>query len=316
LKKGKSFDTVRLSLGGEMRTPRFALIIALAVALVAAPTAASASRTVASPTTTPQLVAVRAASHVGYDRVVWEFTGGLPAHRTARYVHQLVGDGSGLPIRIAGAAILQVTMFEANAHDLSTSTPTAPDRLVVGLPNVIEVVQSGDFEAHVTYGIGLAKRQTYRMFTLSSPSRVVLDVRKNYRQATRTVTFQDFPRYAAGTMPDTRTVQRVVPARSPASAVLNHLFAGPTAAESATGLRTVLSGATDFDRLRISSTGVARVRLLGGCTSGGSTFTIANLIVPTLKQFSTVHYVKIYDPSGQTEQPTGLSDSIPECLEP
>lgn len=304
-----------------MRISRFALTMGIAAALVTAPaaTATSLSGTVpAAPriaaTAPPQLVAVRAASHAGFDRVVWQFKGGLPATRLTEFVPTLLGDGSGLPIRIAGDAILQVTMFDAIAHDPNTAT--APARLVVGLPNVIEVVRSGDFEAHVTYGVGLAKRQAFRLFTLTNPSRVVLDVRKDYRQANRTVTFQDLPRFVAGALPDRRRVRRVVPAFSPASAVLNHLFAGPTAAERAAGLRTVRSGATDFDRLSISSTGVARVRLLGGCSSGGSTFTIANLIMPTLKQFSTVRFVKIFDPSGRTARPTGLSDSIPTCLEP
>lgn len=305
----------------KMRIPKFALTTGIAAALVIAPaaTATSLSGTVpAAPriAATPQLVTVRAASHAGFDRVVWQFKGGLPATRLTEFVPTLLGDASGLPIRIAGDAILQVTMFDAVAHDPNTGTPTAPARLVVGLPNVIEVVRSGDFEAHVTYGVGLAKRQAFRLFTLTNPSRVVLDVRKDYRQANRTVTFQDLPRFVAGALPDTRRVRRGVPAFTPASAVLNHLFAGPTAAERAAGLRTVRSGATDFDRLSISSTGVARVRLLGGCSSGGSTFTIANLIMPTLKQFSTVRFVKIFDPSGRTARPTGLSDSIPACLEP
>jgi hypothetical protein len=61
---------------------------------------------------------------------------------------------------------------------------------------------------------------------------------------------------------------------------------------------------------------VARLRLTGGCSSGGSTASIANEISPTLKQFSTVDFVKIYDPAGRTETPNGLSDSIPFCLEP
>lgn len=307
-----------------MRTPRFALIIGLATALAAAPATATATRiTGAAPgvqsaavITLPQLVAVRTASHPGYDRVVWQFKGRLPAHSYARYVTSLREDGSGRLVRIAGDAILQVTMSHANAHDPTTGRSTAPARLVVGLPNVIEVVQSGDFEGYVSYGVGLARHQTFRLFALTNPSRIVLDVGKNYRQVTRKVTFQDFPRYVAGTQPYTRAASRVVPALAPASAVLNQLFAGPTAAEYAAGLRVVRSGATDFDRLSISSTGVARVRLRGGCNAGGSTFSIADLIEPTLKQFPTVHYVKIYDPSGHTEQPTGLSDSIPRCLEP
>ena len=62
--------------------------------------------------------------------------------------------------------------------------------------------------------------------------------------------------------------------------------------------------------------GIARVRLTGGCSSGGSTVSIAGSIMPTLRQFDSVDWVKIYDPAGTTEVPTGYVDSIPECLEP
>ena len=62
--------------------------------------------------------------------------------------------------------------------------------------------------------------------------------------------------------------------------------------------------------------GVARVQLLGKIGSGGSTFTIANEIMPTLKQFPSVRWVKIYDRFGHTERPSGRSNSIPFGLEP
>jgi hypothetical protein len=48
----------------------------------------------------------------------------------------------------------------------------------------------------------------------------------------------------------------------------------------------------------------------------GSAFTIANEIMPTLKQFPSVRWVKIHDASGHTERPFGHSDSIPLSLEP
>jgi hypothetical protein len=44
--------------------------------------------------------------------------------------------------------------------------------------------------------------------------------------------------------------------------------------------------------------------------------TVAGEIMPTLRQFASVDYVKIYDPAGTTEQPIGRSDSVPACLEP
>jgi hypothetical protein len=44
--------------------------------------------------------------------------------------------------------------------------------------------------------------------------------------------------------------------------------------------------------------------------------TIADEITPTLRQLAAVRWVKIYDPAGHTERPTGHSDSVPICLEP
>jgi hypothetical protein len=44
--------------------------------------------------------------------------------------------------------------------------------------------------------------------------------------------------------------------------------------------------------------------------------TIAGEIMPTLRQFADVDHVKILAPDGTTENPTGHTDSIPECLEP
>ena len=96
---------------------------------------------------------------------------------------------------------------------------------------------------------------------------------------------------------------------------LSACAAGPTAGERARGLGTVRSGATGATLLRIAD-GIAHVRLHGGCASNGAAFTVATLITPTLKQFPSIDYVKVYDPSGHTQQPTGRRDSIPASLEP
>ena len=61
---------------------------------------------------------------------------------------------------------------------------------------------------------------------------------------------------------------------------------------------------------------MASLTLVGECNSGGSTYTIANLIFANLKQFPAINFVKISDQDGETENPTGNSDSIPFCLEP
>ncbi|HET9557722.1 MAG TPA: hypothetical protein VFS70_11340, partial [Actinomycetota bacterium] len=110
-----------------------------------------------------------------YDRVVFEFRGPVPEHRIG-YVDQLVEDGSGNPVSVAGAADLEVVFQGANAHEEDGSPTVSPRRFSPGLTAVKEVAPLGDFEAMVSYGIGLDQRRPIEVSTLSSPSRLVIDV--------------------------------------------------------------------------------------------------------------------------------------------
>jgi len=296
-----------------MIRPRLFLTFLIGAALVA-PMASATSTTAAAATTGPTLTGIRAAHHPGYDRVVFDFTGGLPTIRSVGYVSQLIADPSGQHVQIAGRAILKVTLRGANAHN-SAGQSTAPARVAFALPNVMNVVRSGDFEAVTSYGIGLARRETVKVFTLRNPSRVVIDIRAAFPTVMKKVWLFNQGRYLANTQPFYTPVWRPVQPITPATGVMDRIFAGPLPAEYAAGLRSLLSRATGFSNLTVSG-GTARVRLTGGCSAGGSTVSVAGEIIPSLKQFPTVRQVKIYDPSGHTLQPAGPVDSIPYCLEP
>jgi hypothetical protein len=291
-----------------------ASILALGLTTLApATSSASGAPVAASPEAAaiPTLVGVQA-RHVGnVDRVVFRFAGGLPDDLDLAWVDTLFADGSGLPVRVAGAKVLSIVFHGVDAHDQGGTTVRA--RTAFALPNVITAVQAGDFEATVTFGLGVQKRTAFTVRTRSD--RIVVDVAAAFPTSTRRVWFVDREAVETGTAPYVVPVQRAVPAAAPAAAVLHSLFAGPTTDETATGLRLVRSRAWGFDDLRIAN-GIARLRLTRGCGSGGSTITVANEIVPTLKQFPSVDWVKIYGPGGHTEQPNGPVDSIPTCLEP
>ena len=263
---------------------------------------------------TPLLKKIRGASHVGYDRVVFEFDGPVPANFDVSFVPEIIGDPSGLPVPVIGQALLGVTFSLANGHDEDGNVFT--DAITtLGLKNVIQVVRSGDFEALLSFGIGLAKQTQFSVFTLTNPSRVVIDIKATFTTVPTQIFFVDSHAFAIGQGPYVRAVLRQVIPPNVGARSLNWLFAGPTPDERAGGLTFVNSDATGFTNLTISN-GIARVRLVGGANSHGSTLTIANEIIPILKQFPTVTWVKIYDQNGQTETPTGQSDSIPTWLEP
>ncbi|WP_051247453.1 AMIN-like domain-containing (lipo)protein [Nocardioides halotolerans] len=282
-------------------------LVALGVALLSTPVATAAPSDPSRPRAAlPTLTSVQA-QHVGkVDRVTFGFVNGAPTNIHLEWVDTLRHDGSGLPVRVAGAKVLMVVFNNALAHD--SGGATVRNRTAFALPNVITAVGAGDFEGSVSFGLGVQKRTSYTVTTLHGPDRVVVDVAAGFRTTTRKVWFGD--RNA-----DVVAVNRPVPAAAPAAGALRSLFAGPLRSERADGLRLVRSGAWGFDRLSVVD-GVARLRLTRGCRSGGSTTTIASEIMPTLRQFPTVDWVKIYGPGGRTEDPTGPSDSIPLCLEP
>ncbi len=97
---------------------------------------------------------------------------------------------------------------------------------------------------------------------------------------------------------------------------LNEYFKGPGSTERFVyGWIALYNGFTGYSKLEIRD-GVAHVFLTGTCTPEGRDFTIANLIMLNLKQFPEIRFVKIYDENGATQDPNGLSDSIPACLQP
>ncbi len=265
--------------------------------LLATPALASTS-VPAAPTT---LTAIRAAHHPGFDRLVFEFTGRLPADRGARYVSTVLADPSGKVVPVSGSAFLLVHFSAAGVGKFLKQRS-------FNLPGLLQLVQAGNFEAVVSYGVGVARKEPIHLFTLTSPSRIVIDIPTPYR----TVTVHAF---MTNKRASAQAVDRQAIPPALARGAMQRLFAGPTPAEVRAGLTFVSSEATGFNKLRISD-GVARVQLTGGCNSHGSTVTIAEEISHTLKQFSTVRWVKIYDPSGHTESPNGHSNSIPTCLEP
>jgi peptidoglycan hydrolase-like protein with peptidoglycan-binding domain len=128
------------------------------------------------PAGVPLLIRVRAGRNKDFDRLVFDFEGSVPGMR-AEYVDQLVEDGSGHPITLRGRAVVQIVIRPAAAHrDDGTPTITGPPPDVTGFAAFRQVADAGDFEAVLTWGIGVAARTGLRGFTLTGPSRVAVDV--------------------------------------------------------------------------------------------------------------------------------------------
>ncbi|MDP9020545.1 MAG: hypothetical protein M3N25_07065 [Actinomycetota bacterium] len=129
----------------------------------------------------PVLLSVTKGDHPGYVRYVFEFDDNPPEGRRAdharpawdvRYVprSQVVRHGSGAPVPVEGAAVLNITFEGAAMHwdDGRTSLRHPMDahpRLRFG----------GDFEGYVTWFLGLGGERPFRAF-FTDGDKVVVDV--------------------------------------------------------------------------------------------------------------------------------------------
>jgi len=144
------------------------------------PAGATAAVSVPPSAATSHLVAVRIARQPGFDRLVFEFEGALPGYSVAYTGRPIMGT-SGKEISVEGGAVLQVRMAHASGVDLTGATLrqtyAGPDRIrPAGTAGVAEAVRVEDFEAVLTWVVGVRSQTPFRVTPLTSPSRLVVDV--------------------------------------------------------------------------------------------------------------------------------------------
>ena len=123
----------------------------------------------------PELVSVQAVERKGYDRVLFTFKGAVPGYQV-RYVPE-VTDQAGRPLALRGRAFLAVAFEPARAHDPGGGATVSTATLTPASPVLRQVRFAGDFEGRVSFGLGLAERDGFRVSELRDPPRVAVDVR-------------------------------------------------------------------------------------------------------------------------------------------
>jgi hypothetical protein len=99
------------------------------------------------------LVGVYAGNHPEgpFQRMSFYFRGGYPSYQVS-YVPSVVRDPRGDPVSLPGNAFLQLVFTDATAS-VTASPPSS-----IGYQNLKGYAPAGDFEGHVTYGLGLMTR--------------------------------------------------------------------------------------------------------------------------------------------------------------
>jgi len=118
------------------------------------------------------LTNIRAAAHAGdgYDRVVFDFNGGIPSWDLARQESaSFVRDASGQNVTLEGNAGLKLILRGTDV------TGSVSSDLQPRFTSIREIAQIGNFEHQLTYAIGLSSSQCIRVLQLTN-SRLVIDV--------------------------------------------------------------------------------------------------------------------------------------------
>ncbi len=150
----------------------------LAVTLLLAGTLAAAVPAQAGPATAA-LTGIRTGLNSGFDRIVLDLSAGtVPSSLNYQLVDELTADPSGEVGWLTGQYFVNVSAFPLVAHDANGNpTYTGPQKFRTrNLHNVMAVAVTGDFEAHLSVGLGVRSRTTVNVFTLTAPNRVVIDV--------------------------------------------------------------------------------------------------------------------------------------------
>jgi hypothetical protein len=123
---------------------------------------------------------VRIGHHHGFDTVVFEFHGTGTPGWTVKYVPAATGQASGKPIDLTGSAVLSVAVTgvgyptDTSIQEFRRGTVRGHDTDVV-----TEAFYDGTFEGMSQAFVGTTAQRPFRVYLLTDPARVVLEVREH-----------------------------------------------------------------------------------------------------------------------------------------
>jgi hypothetical protein len=119
-------------------------------------------------------ITARVGEQNGYDRFVLQLDSIVPTYTVKRQAKPVFQMGaSGQTVTLSGTSGVLVSVFSATGN----TTFTGPTDLIHPEFQVLkEARQVQDFEGHVQWGLGLSKPACMRVFTLSDPARLVVDL--------------------------------------------------------------------------------------------------------------------------------------------
>ena len=119
-------------------------------------------------------ITARASEQDGYDRFVLQLESIVPTYTVKRQAKPVFSVGaSGQTVTLSGTAGVLVTVHSAQG---ATTFTGSTDLIHPEFQVLKEARQTQDFEGYVSWGLGLSKPTCMRVFTLSDPARLVVDL--------------------------------------------------------------------------------------------------------------------------------------------
>lgn len=121
---------------------------------------------------------VRTAQHEAHDRAVFEFEGGeFPGYHIEYIDKPVRACGSGDVVALKGDGWLEIRFYPANAHT-EEGKPSVENRERTPNQKIIKQLKlTCDFEADVTWVLGVASPNKYRVLELKNPTRLAIDIK-------------------------------------------------------------------------------------------------------------------------------------------
>lgn len=151
-----------------------AALLALAAQAIGLPGFSTAPGTSSGSGGQAELSAISAGCHSTFDRFVIRIATGNPSY-DVRYAQRIVADPSGKTVSLQGTKRIKIVIRPARGHTASGMN-LLPTTLTPACPNIRQVKKAGDFEGVVSLGLGLTRRTGVRVFRLTGPRRIVIDV--------------------------------------------------------------------------------------------------------------------------------------------
>jgi hypothetical protein len=119
-------------------------------------------------------ITARGGEQTGYDRFVLQFDPIVPSYTVKRQARPVFTNGaSGQSVTLSGTSGVLITVFSAKG---ATTFTGSTDLIFNGFQVLQEARQVQDFEGYVSWGLGLSKPACMRVFVLSNPARLVVDL--------------------------------------------------------------------------------------------------------------------------------------------